>query len=67
MYNQAKKGNLDVFTRPIGIIKDIKTSYLKKKLRIRVVLDYTETRFSNFAIGQLRKNEKVRETVFACL
>ena len=30
------------------------------------VVNYTGRQISNFAINYLRKNEKVRETVFAC-
>ena len=38
----------------------------KKKSGVRVVVDYADTRFSNFANEYLRENEKFRETVFAC-
>ena len=31
-----------------------------------VVVDYADTRFSNFAIEYLLENETFRETVFAC-
>ena len=37
-----------------------------KKLRVRVVNDYADTRFSNLVIEYLCENEKVRETVFVC-
>ena len=47
-------------------LKIWKPPYLKKNLGVRVVLDYADTGFSNFAIKYLRENEKVRETVFAC-
>ena len=40
--------------------------YLKKKLGVRVVNDYADTRISNFVIEYLRKNERFCETVFAC-
>ena len=36
-------------------------------MRVLVVVDYGDTRFSNIAIEYLNKNEKVRETVFASL
>ena len=34
--------------------------------RVRVVVDYVDTRFSNFASEYLRENENFCETVFAC-
>ena len=39
--------------------------YLRLKFRvcILIVVDYADTRFSNFKIEYLRDNEKVRETV----
>ena len=38
-----------------------------KKTCVHVVVDYADTRFSNFVIEYIRKNEKVRDkTVFAC-
>ena len=40
--------------------------YLKKNLGVGINVDYTDTRFSNFAIKCLCKNEKVHETVFTC-
>ena len=41
-----------------------KPLYLEKKLHVRIVVDYAETQFSNFAIEYLLK--KVCKTVFAC-
>ena len=38
----------------------------KEKLRVGVVVDFADTRFSNFAIEYLRENETVCETIFAC-
>ena len=46
-------------------VKIWKCAYLKKNLG--VVVDCVDTWFSNFAIEYLRENEKVCETVFACL
>ena len=62
----AKKRYLDVFTQLIACLKLWKTPYLKKTSGARVVADYAENRFSNFAIEYLRENEKFRETLFAC-
>ena len=50
----------------INKLKIQKRPYLKKNVRVRVVIDYADTRFSNFANEYLCKNEKVRITVFAC-
>ena len=55
-----------VYTSNSNNLKIWKPPYLKKNLGVRVVLDYADTGFSNFAIEYLRENEKVRETVFAC-
>ena len=33
---------------------------------VRIVVDYADTQFSNFAIKNLRENEIVHETVCAC-
>ena len=33
---------------------------------VRIVVDYADTQFSNFAIENLRENEIVHETVCAC-
>ena len=49
-----RKSALDVFTHPKAYFKIWKSPYLKKKSGVRVVIDYADTRFSNFA------------TVFAC-
>ena len=43
-----------------------KHPYLKKILRVRVVVDYANMRFSNFAIEYLNKKEKIRKSFFAC-
>ena len=43
-----------------------KSQYLKNKLCVRVVKDYADTQFSNFAIEYLHENLKIRETVFVC-
>ena len=43
-----------------------KPPYLKKNSGVHVVIDYSDTGFSIFAIEYLRENEKVRETVFDC-
>ena len=40
--------------------------YLRLKFRVRIVGDYTVTRFFNFKIKYLHKNEKVCETVLTC-
>ena len=56
-----------VFTNPIAIIKKIwKCPYVKKNVCIRVVNDYADTQFSNFAIEYLHENEKLWESAFAC-
>ena len=34
--------------------------------RVRVVVDYADTRFLNFVTEYLRENETFRKTVFAC-
>ena len=47
-------------------LKIWKPPYLKKNLLVHIVVDYTDTLFSNFAIKYLHENKKVRETVFAC-
>ena len=47
-------------------LKIWKRSYLNKNLGVGVGVDFPEAQFSNFAIKYLSKNEKVRETVFAC-
>ena len=47
-------------------LKIRKYLYLKKNLRLCLILDYSDTQFSNFAIEYLREKERVRETVFAC-
>ena len=48
-------------------LKIWKSPYLKKKSGVHIVVDYAEdTRFSNFAIEYLCKNEKLHETVYAC-
>ena len=68
--NQAKKsylGAFTVYTPNSNNLKIWKSLYLKKKMRVLVVVDYGDTRFSNIAIEYLNKNEKVRETVFASL
>ena len=44
-------------------------SFLRRYSRkscVCVVVDYADTRFSNFAIEYLRENEICRKTVFAC-
>ena len=41
-------------------LKIWKSPYLKRKSGVRVVVDYEDTRFLNFAIEYLRKNEKFR-------
>ena len=43
----------------------MKISVSKEKSGVCVVVDYTDTWFSNFAIKYLHENEKFRETVFA--
>ena len=43
-------------------LKILKSPSLLKKLCVRVVVDYADTRFSNFAIEYLRENEKFCET-----
>ena len=40
---------------------------LTKKLRVGVVVDYTDSGFSNFAIEYLCENENVPETVLSNL
>ena len=44
----------------------ISISTVNKKLRVHVVVDYVDMRFSKFAIEYLPENKKVCETVFAC-
>ena len=61
----AKKRYLDVFTH-IKILISLYIYCIKKKSGVHVVVDYTDTQFSNFAIEYLCKNEKVGVTVFAC-
>ena len=41
----------------------MKISVSKEKLCVRVLVDYADTRFSNFVNEYLRENKKVRETV----
>ena len=48
-------------------LKTWKPSYRKKKMCVRVVNEYADTRFSNFAIEYVRENEKVRDNVLVCL
>ena len=55
-----------IYTSNSHNFKIWKSPYIKKKIRVRVVVDYGDTRISNFAIEYLCKNEKVCETVFAC-
>ena len=43
----------------------MKTTVSKEKFCVRLVNNYADKRFSNFAIKYLRKNEKFCETVFA--
>ena len=38
-----------------------------QKSGVRVVVDYADTRISNFSIQHLRENKTYRETVFECL
>ena len=53
--NQSKKVTVFrcVYTPICNNLKIWKSPYLKKKLGVRVVFDYADTRFSNFAIGWL--------------
>ena len=48
----------------------MKTPLTKENLHVHIVNDYGDTWFSNFAIEYLRENvrenENVNETVFAC-
>ena len=44
----------------------MKISLSKEKSCVRVVVDYADTRFSNFVIEYLSENKKFLETVFAC-
>ena len=55
-----------VYTSNSNNLNIWKLPYLEKNSGVRVVVDYADTRFSNFAIEYFRENEKVRETVFAC-
>ena len=43
----------------------MKTTVSKEKFCVRLVNNYADKRFSNFAIKYLRKNEKFCETIFA--
>ena len=56
-YEQAKR-----FREFFGCRKDIR----EKRVSTVSIVDYADTRFSNFVIEYLHKNEKVRKTVFAC-
>ena len=40
--------------------------YLRLKLRVFVVVDYSDMRISYFVVKYLREDEKVSETVSAC-
>ena len=55
-FNTSNSNNLKIWKSP----------YLKKKIGIRVVVDFMDTRFSNFAIKYLRENKKFRKTIFSC-
>ena len=44
----------------------MKTSESKENVCVRVVIDYVDMWFSNFAIEYLCENEKDRNTIFAC-
>ena len=43
-----------------------KESALSSEVCVLVVVDYADTRFSNFEIEYLRKNKEVRENVLVC-
>ena len=48
-------------------LKIWKRTYLKKNLRVAyIVIDYADTRLSNFAIEYLHINENVHEILFVC-
>ena len=47
-------------------LKIWKCPYLKKILRVRIVVDYADTRLLYFEIEYLCEKEKVCKTVFAC-
>ena len=55
-----------IYTSSSHNFKIWKSPYQTKKLRVRVVVDYEDTRISHFAIEYISKNDKVFETVFAC-
>ena len=61
---------LGVFTDPIATFLTFDNltieGYLRLNLRVRVVVDYANTLFSNTVIKYLRENEKVLETILAC-
>ena len=61
---------LGVFTDPIATFLTFDNltieGYLRLNLRVRVVVDYANTVFSNTVIKYLRENEKVLETILAC-
>ena len=44
----------------------MKTYISEKNLRVRIVIDYADTRLSNFAIEYLHKHENVHEILFVC-
>ena len=44
----------------------MKTSGSQENFHVRLVVDYADTQFLNFAIEYLHENEKVRKTVFPC-
>ena len=52
----------------LSVVQDSASQFWSQLTKIFFLnfVDYAETRFSNFASKYLRKNEKVRETVFAC-
>ena len=51
----------------VGVVKNMKMGcYVKLKIRVCVVADYTDMRISNFANKYLHEIENGCETIFAC-
>ena len=53
----GEKEKFDVLTH--HYFKNMKTLYLRKKLRVRLVVDYANKRFSNFAIEYVSSRKRI--------
>ena len=60
---QAKKVFGYASTPKSTYLKKKKLCYLMKKLRVQIVNDYVDTRFSKFAIEYLHENAKVEKLI----